>query len=140
MVWVKKVLMSSPWPLFKKKNSFGLVIIFKPKIFNFKCLVFWYYYFHTYSWDILWIRLFKCSMQEIVKNIFPRIAGSYVTDFDPRDATNSFASMPYPGFEPGTFGVDVGSPIHYTNWSTCKECNNCKRNLYKLILFICYIL
>ena len=26
-------------------------------------------------------------------------------------------SMPYPGFEPGTFGVTFGSPTHYTSWS-----------------------
>ena len=29
----------------------------------------------------------------------------------------SFTSMPYPGFEPSTFAVAVGCPIHYTSWS-----------------------
>ena len=35
----------------------------------------------------------------------------------PYEGTDSFTSMPYPGFEPGTLGVAVGSPIHYTSWS-----------------------
>ena len=37
--------------------------------------------------------------------------------FTPYEGTDSFTSMPYPGFEPGTLGVAVGSPIHYTSWS-----------------------
>ena len=36
---------------------------------------------------------------------------------DPFEGTDSFTSMPYPGFEPGTLGVAVGSPTHYTSWS-----------------------
>ena len=35
----------------------------------------------------------------------------------PYEGTDSFISMPYLGFEPGTLGVAVGSPIHYTSWS-----------------------
>ena len=35
----------------------------------------------------------------------------------PYEGTDSFTSMPYLGFEPGTLGVAVGSPIHYTSWS-----------------------
>ena len=35
----------------------------------------------------------------------------------PYEGTDSFTSMPYPGFEPGTLGVAVGCPIHYTSWS-----------------------
>ena len=31
--------------------------------------------------------------------------------------TDSLTSMPYPGFEPGTFGVAAGTPSHYTAWS-----------------------
>ena len=29
-----------------------------------------------------------------------------------------WTAMPYPEFEPGTFGVAAGSPNHYTVWST----------------------
>ena len=35
----------------------------------------------------------------------------------PYERTGSFTSMPYPGIEPSTFGVAVGSPMHYTSWS-----------------------
>ena len=35
----------------------------------------------------------------------------------PYEGTDSFTPMPYPGFEPETLGVAVGSSIHYTSWS-----------------------
>ena len=39
----------------------------------------------------------------------------------PYEGTDSFTSMPYPGLEPGTLGVAVGSPIHNTIWSAYEE-------------------
>ena len=35
----------------------------------------------------------------------------------PYEGTDGFTSMPYPGFESGTLGVAVCSPIYYTSWS-----------------------
>ena len=31
--------------------------------------------------------------------------------------TDSLTSMPYPEFDPGTFGGEAGFPSHYTAWS-----------------------
>ena len=33
------------------------------------------------------------------------------------EGTDRLTSMPYPGFEPGTFGVAADYPRHYTAWS-----------------------
>ena len=34
--------------------------------------------------------------------------------FTPYEAPDNFTSMPYPGFEPRTFGEAAGFPSHYT--------------------------
>ena len=37
------------------------------------------------------------------------------------DKADSLTSMPYPGFEPGTFGAAAGFPGHYTAWSALND-------------------
>ena len=35
----------------------------------------------------------------------------------PYERTDDLTSMPYPEYEPGTYGEAVGSPAHYISWS-----------------------
>ena len=36
--------------------------------------------------------------------------------------TENLTPMPYPGFEPGTFGEAAGSPNHCTAWTATNSC------------------
>ena len=44
--------------------------------------------------------------------------------------TDSMTSMPYPIFEPGTFGVAASSPNHYTAWSARRSSNTAIWNFF----------
>ena len=63
-----------------------------------------------------------------VQYYYATLGPEYTTP--PYEWTDSFTSMAYPGFEPGTFDLAVDFSIHYTSWPALKISDVDKINIF----------